>query len=60
MTSRAAVLALCALAACGRARDDAKAGLGRPLHQGPVRALSASPDGAWLVFLDGCAEHRGL
>jgi hypothetical protein len=58
--ARAAAVALCALAAaCGGARDDARAGLGRPVFQGPVRALSASPDGRWLAFLDGCADVRG-
>ncbi len=62
MTTRAGgiVPALCALAlACGGAKDAGPKGLGRPVFQGPVRALSASPDGRWLAFLDGCADVRG-
>ena len=54
----AAVLALAA-AACARGKDSAPQGLGRPVFQGPVRALSAAPDGAWLAFLDGCADVKG-
>ncbi len=55
-----AVLALClAVAGCGGGKDAAPRGLGRPVFQGPVRALSASPDGAWLAFLDGCADVKG-
>lgn len=34
-------------------------GLGRSVHDGPVRALAASPDGRTLAFLDGCQEVRG-
>jgi hypothetical protein len=29
------------------------------VHVGPARNLSASADGAWLAFLDGCREARG-
>jgi len=58
--SRAAALALCAAAAaCTGGKDAAPKGLGRAAFEGPVRALSASPDGAWLAFLDGCAEVKG-
>jgi hypothetical protein len=57
--ARAAALALCLAAACSGGKDAAPKGLGRPVFQGPVRALSASPDGAWLAFLDGCADVRG-
>jgi hypothetical protein len=46
------------LAACA-ARNEPPSGLGRPVHAGPARALSASADGAWLAFLDGCREARG-
>ncbi|HEX9051442.1 MAG TPA: hypothetical protein VF841_13000 [Anaeromyxobacter sp.] len=58
----AATAALCAVlvgTACTAGKDAPPAGLGRPVHRGPVRALSASPDGAWLAFLDGCADVRG-
>jgi hypothetical protein len=34
----------------------APAGLGKPLVTGPVRAVSASADGAWAAILDGCAD----
>ncbi len=54
-----AAIALCIAAACSGGKDAAPGGLGRPLFQGPVRALSASPDGAWLAFLDGCADVKG-
>jgi hypothetical protein len=59
--ARAAVAACAAIvaAACTGGKDAATKGLGRPVHEGPVRALSASPDGAWLAFLDGCADVRG-
>jgi hypothetical protein len=50
--------ALCA-AACTGGKDAAPRGLGRAVYEGPVRALSASPDGAWLAFLDGCADVKG-
>jgi hypothetical protein len=58
----AAALALGAALGCtsrepgGAAGSDA--GLGRRLHAGPVRSLAASADGAWIAFLDGCAEAR--
>lgn len=58
-----AALAIAAFAvlagACTGGKDAAPKGLGRRVFEGPVRALSASPDGAWLAFLDGCAEVRG-
>ncbi|HYQ81093.1 MAG TPA: hypothetical protein VEP68_06320 [Anaeromyxobacteraceae bacterium] len=60
---RAAALAALAVAAagCGK-RAEAPAGRGRRLAEGQVRALSASPDGAWLAWLDRCAQPpaRGL
>jgi hypothetical protein len=34
------------------------AGLGKRIHEGAVRSLAASADGAWIAFLDGCAEAR--
>jgi hypothetical protein len=55
---RAALALVLAAAACARGKEPAP-GIGRPLHAGPVRALSASPDGAWLAFLDRCAEVKG-
>jgi WD40 repeat protein len=58
--ARAASLALWALAAaCGAGKKEPAAGLGKPVFRGPVRALSASADGAWLALLDGCREARG-
>lgn len=51
----AAALLSVTLAACTAAKEPPP-GLGRPVFEGPVRALFASPDGAWLAFLDGCAE----
>lgn len=50
-----------AVAGCGR-RAEAPAGLGRRLAEGMARGLSASPDGAWLAWLDHCARPplRGL
>lgn len=53
----AAALALVA-AACGAGKQDAPAGLGRPVFSGPARGLSASADGAFLAFLDGCRDAR--
>ncbi len=58
----AAAAALCAAvagAACAGGKDAGPKGLGRAVYQGPVRALSASPDGAWLAFLEGCADVKG-
>lgn len=54
---RAAALAvgLAAAAGCGR-KQDVPAGLGRRLVEGPARGLVASPDGAWLAWLDHCAR----
>lgn len=56
----AAVLAAAALTAGCRSREaaDAPAGLGKPVHAGPVRALLPSPDGSRLAFLDGCQEVK--
>ncbi|WP_242341127.1 MULTISPECIES: hypothetical protein [unclassified Anaeromyxobacter] len=53
--------AAAALAAgCTGEHDAAKKhGLGRAVMRGQVRALKASADGAWLAFLDGCAEVKG-
>lgn len=53
-------LAAALAAACAADRDaGAKRGLGRPVFKGPVRALKASADGAWLAFLHECAEVKG-
>ena len=55
-----ALAALAAAGACTRSSDPAaRAGLGRAVSTGPARALRASPDGAWLAYLDGCREARG-
>lgn len=57
-TGRAAALAMslaAAAAGCGR-RQEPPAGLGRRLVEGPARGLVASPDGAWLAWLDHCAR----
>jgi hypothetical protein len=61
--SRARTLALAAAvaAACTageRAAGPAPAGLGQPVATGEVRAVAASPDGAWLAFLDRCREAK--
>ncbi len=60
---RAAALAaaLAAAAGCGRTAE-APAGRGRRLAEGPARGLAPSPDGAWLAWLDRCAQPpvRGL
>lgn len=56
---RVAVVAAVALAACKASRSEAPAGLGRLVHAGPIRALAASPDGAWLAFLESCRDARG-
>lgn len=47
-----ACLALALALACHR--REAPRGLGRRLAEGPVRALRASPDGAYLAFLHRC------
>ncbi|HEY6003433.1 MAG TPA: hypothetical protein VIV57_11215, partial [Anaeromyxobacter sp.] len=52
-SAAAALLGLIAAAGCSGAKEPPP-GLGRPVVSGPVRALAASPDGAWLAFLDGC------
>jgi hypothetical protein len=46
---------LCLIAACARSKEPG-AGLGKAVFEGPARGLAPSPDGAWLAFLDGCAE----
>jgi hypothetical protein len=48
-----------ALAACTGRREGEQRGLGRPVVEGPVRALRASADGAWLAFLRDCADVKG-
>ncbi len=50
----AALLGLIA-AACGGSKGP-PAGLGKAVFEGPVRELSASADGAFLAFLEGCRE----
>ena len=48
-----AFVAAVAALACGRSKEP-PAGIGKLVFAGPVRALSASADGAFLAFLDGC------
>ena len=61
LTRRVAILAIAAAVACsgGRREPGSSAGLGRRIVEGPVRAVKASADGAWLALLDGCSEARG-
>jgi hypothetical protein len=47
------------LAACQAGGPVELDGLGRRLAPGPVKAMVASADGAWLATLDGCAEVKG-
>jgi hypothetical protein len=57
--TRAAVVLCLALsaAACSRGKgNEPPEGIGRRVHDGPVRALAPAPDGRTLAFLDGCAE----
>jgi hypothetical protein len=58
--TRAAVVVLSLAAACSRGKvtEPSAEGLGRRIHDGPVRALAPSPDGAALAFLDGCEEVK--
>jgi len=56
--ARGVVALLVLLAACKGGAGKEPEGLGRPVFTGPVRLLSASPDGAWLAFLDGCVEVK--
>ncbi len=56
MDRRGTAALLCLTAAACTAAKEPPPGLGRAVFEGPVRTLSASPDGAWLAFLDGCAE----
>jgi len=53
----AALLWLIAAGACARSNEP-RAGLGKRVFEGEVRALSPSPDGAWLALLDRCAEVK--
>jgi WD40-like Beta Propeller Repeat len=53
----AALLGLIAAAGCAGTKDPPP-GLGRPVVSAPVRALAASPDGAWLAFLEGCRDVK--
>ncbi len=54
------VLTAAVLACTAPAKNaDAPAGLGRAVFTGAARSLKASPDGAWLAFLDSCREARG-
>ncbi len=56
MDRRGAAALLCVtLAACTAAKEPPP-GRGKPVFEGPVRALFASADGTWLAFLGGCAE----
>lgn len=63
--TRAAALGLAlalAPAGCtseGKRERDPGGALGRAVLEGPVRAVKASADGAWLAVLDGCREARG-
>jgi hypothetical protein len=55
--------ALCAALALActteRSRQAERRGLGGAVLTGPVRAVKASADGAWLAVLTGCNEARG-
>lgn len=51
-------LALIAAACSSRKASEAPEGLGRRVHEGPVRALAPAPDGRTLAFLDACEEVR--
>ena len=53
----AALLGLIAAAGCTGTKD-LPPGLGRPVVSGPVRAFAASPDGAWLAFLEDCRDAK--
>jgi dipeptidyl aminopeptidase/acylaminoacyl peptidase len=57
--TRAALALALSLAGCSsRKASDPPEGLGRRVHDGAVRALAPSPDGATLAFLDGCEDVR--
>jgi hypothetical protein len=59
-TARAlAVMLLLGLTACPAGGGSESGGQGRRLVAGPVKALLASADGAWLAMLDGCVEVKG-
>jgi hypothetical protein len=53
----AALVGLITLAACSASKE-APPGLGRRVTSGAVRGVAASPDGAWLAYLDGCREAK--
>ena len=59
-TGVAVALALCAGVGCssgpGGKAAEAPASLGKRVHDGPVRAVAASPDGEWIAFLDACQD----
>ena len=59
--SRSVAVALLVAAACspGAKKPGPASGLGRAVWSGPARSLRASPDGAWLAFLDACREAKG-
>jgi hypothetical protein len=61
--SAAAVALAAALSAAGCSKPGggsaaAARGAGKVLLEGNVRAISPSPDGAWLAVLDGCADLK--
>lgn len=49
---------LCLIAAGCMSRNEPPPGLGKRVFEGPVRALTAAPDGSWLAFLDGCRDVK--
>jgi len=55
---RRILAALALAAACARA-PERPAGIGRRVADGAAQGLRASPDGAWLAFLDRCARPPG-
>jgi sugar lactone lactonase YvrE len=60
-TRAALALAVALTAACSSrapATGPGSEGIGRRVHDGAVRTLSPSPDGATLAFLDGCEEVK--
>jgi hypothetical protein len=60
-TSRTVALlaaALIAPACSSGEKKDARAGLGRLVHGGAVRALQPAPDGTALAFLDACQDVK--
>jgi len=57
-----AIVAIGAGAGCSGepkgASADAPPSLGKRIHDGPVRAVAASADGAWIAWLDGCHDVK--